>query len=403
MADLSLRERITPATLFPWGYRYSVPLDKWNMTDQACDLAYIGARTIDFEIPGTLGIVQDHAAWLEDTGKERHYPFHQAKNYLAGAELHPQLNVVYATLPELTPELIGRLEADPTAVLLIDTYNGHGMAEQRRLFIELMERNCEVPVIIGRAYGGLSKEDFTLHASTDVGALLLDGLGDGVFLCDEPDEAVGGGRDELVCRTAFGILQATRTRISQTEYISCPSCGRTLFDLQETTARIRARTSHLKGREDRHHGLHRERSRRDGRCRLRLRGHRPRSDHPVQGKGSGEAQRAQRTGRGRADRPDQAARRLGGGGGGVRPPITWSLFHQGHVFLEQFLERRTTGAVMITGPAVPHGCMWGIYSVTATCAASGSAGRSMVSVNMTMVNTMTTAWMSVRYLGSISG
>ena len=246
MADLSAKERITPATLFAWGYRYSVPLDKWNITDQACDFAFIGDRRIDFEIPGTLGIVQHHATWLLDRDKERHYPFITAKQYVAGVEQHGVLNVVYATLPHVLGEegarLLAKLDADATAVLLIDTYNTHGMAEQRRLFVELMDAGCRVPVIIGRAYGSITNEELVLHSGTDVGPLLLDGLGDGIFLADE-----AGGREDLVCRTAFGILQATRTRTSKTEYISCPSCGRTLFDLQETTAKIRARTSHLKG------------------------------------------------------------------------------------------------------------------------------------------------------------
>ena len=88
----------------------------------------------------------------------------------------------------------------------------------------------------------LSEEEFQLQASTDIGALLLDGLGDGTFI-----QAGTCGSDQMKMHTAFGILQATRTRISKTEYISCPSCGRTLFDLQETTAKIRSKTSHLKG------------------------------------------------------------------------------------------------------------------------------------------------------------
>ena len=242
MADLSNRTTITQASLFAWGYRYSVPLDKWNITDQACDYAFIGKHTIDFEIPGTLGIVQEHATWLTNKGKERHYPFFTKQDYLGGAERHPQFNLVYATLPDLDEAFITALKGDPTAVLLIDTHNAHGMAEQRRLLFELITKECPVPVIIGRAYGAISNDALVLHSSTDMGPLLIDGLGDGVFIADEQ-----GGREDLVCRTAFGILQATRTRTSKTEYISCPSCGRTLFDLQETTARIRARTSHLKG------------------------------------------------------------------------------------------------------------------------------------------------------------
>jgi (E)-4-hydroxy-3-methylbut-2-enyl-diphosphate synthase len=82
-----------------------------------------------------------------------------------------------------------------------------------------------------------------LQSATDIGGLLIDGLGDGVFIAAENC----GGGDKAANETAFNILQATRTRISKTEYISCPSCGRTLFDLQETTAKIRNRTNHLKG------------------------------------------------------------------------------------------------------------------------------------------------------------
>jgi (E)-4-hydroxy-3-methylbut-2-enyl-diphosphate synthase len=116
------------------------------------------------------------------------------------------------------------------------------MAEQRRLFVDLINEDCKVPVVIGRAYADLSAEQLQLESATDVGGLLIDGLGDGIFLAAE-----NCGGDKIVNQTAFNILQATRTRISKTEYISCPSCGRTLFDLQETTAKIRSRTYHLKG------------------------------------------------------------------------------------------------------------------------------------------------------------
>ena len=125
---------------------------------------------------------------------------------------------------------------------MIDTYNKNGVAEQRKLFTELMNNNIKTPVIIGRAYGNLSEEQLQLSASADFGALLLDGLGDGIFIAAE-----NCGSDQSVNSLAFGILQASRTRISKTEYISCPSCGRTLFDLQETTAKIRKVTDHLKG------------------------------------------------------------------------------------------------------------------------------------------------------------
>ena len=242
MADFALKEKITPASLFALGYNYSVPLDKWNIADMACDYLFIDKKEIDFEIPGTLGIVQDYEVWTKNSEKKRHYPFLTADQYLNEKKKHAQLNFIYVTLKELEDDFIDRLKNDTTATLLIDTYNAHGVAEQRSIFVKLIQANCNTPVIIGRAYGGLDPEILQLHAATDMGALLLDGLGDGIFIAAE-----NCGSDQIINQTAFGILQATRTRISKTEYISCPSCGRTLFDLQETTAKIRARTNHLKG------------------------------------------------------------------------------------------------------------------------------------------------------------
>jgi (E)-4-hydroxy-3-methylbut-2-enyl-diphosphate synthase len=242
VADFSAKEKITPASLFALGYHYSVPLDKWNIADMACDYIFLGDRTIDFEIPGTLGLIYNYTTWQSQKGKARTYPFIKASDYVKGVEGSDVLNFIYVQLKDISDELIAKLKHDKTAVLLIDTYNDHGLAEQRRLFVELIERECQVPVIIGRAYGNLTSEQLQLYAATDMGGLLIDGLGDGVFIAAE-----NCGSDKLVNETAFNILQATRTRISKTEYISCPSCGRTLFDLQETTARIRSRTSHLKG------------------------------------------------------------------------------------------------------------------------------------------------------------
>ncbi|MDF1672178.1 MAG: (E)-4-hydroxy-3-methylbut-2-enyl-diphosphate synthase [Vicingaceae bacterium] len=238
--DFCLKEKVTPASFFALGYNYSVPLDKWNISDMACDYVFLGNKTIDFEVPGTLGIIYNYKTWLSN--KSNAYPFLSAKEYLAANDLSEVMNMVYVTLSELSEELILKLKSDKTAVIMIDTYNNHGMAEQRKLFTELMNNNCNTPVVIGRAYGDLTQEQLQLHASTDMGALLVDGLGDGVFIAAE-----NCGSDKMINETAFGILQATRTRISKTEYISCPSCGRTLFDLQETTAKIRAVTSHLKG------------------------------------------------------------------------------------------------------------------------------------------------------------
>ena len=241
MADLCLVDRINRETLIDFGYTYFKDDDKWGISDFACDYIFIGKKDIDFKIPGTLGVIQNYSTWIKEK-KERHYPFINIDEYLDELELHPQLNMLYITLSQLNKDVIKRLKKDLNIILLIDTYNDHGMCEQRRLFIELLNSNCTTPVIIGRAYENLSTDMLQLYSATDIGGLFVDGFGDGIFIA-----AANCGTLKNVNQTAFGILQASRTRISKTEYISCPSCGRTLFDLQETTALIRSKTQHLKG------------------------------------------------------------------------------------------------------------------------------------------------------------
>jgi len=242
MADLSLKKDIKPANLFGFGYRYSVTNDKWTLTDSACDYLFVANNLVDFELPGTLGVVQVYKVWSQQKNKKGHYPWLDKTEYLSDCERSENLNFVYACATDLDQELLNKVKNDATVVMVIDTYNPHGMAEQRRLFTTLMENEVKCPVVIGKAFGGISFDQLQLHASTDLGALLIDGFGDGVFIAAE-----NCGSDQQVNTLGFGILQATRTRISKTEYISCPSCGRTLFDLQETTAKIRAVTNHLKG------------------------------------------------------------------------------------------------------------------------------------------------------------
>ncbi len=240
-ANLSNVDIITQKSLNEVGYTYFKDDDKWGISDFACDFIFIGDKNINFEIPGTLGVVQNYSTWIKKE-KERHYPEINVEQYLEGVKLHPQLNILYMTMSKLNKDIIDKLKKDSNIVLLIDTDNAHGMSEQRRLFIELLESNCKTPVIIGRKYENISNEEFQLYSATDIGGLFVDGLGDGIFLTNKGPISL-----EQRNKISFGILQASRTRISKTEYISCPSCGRTLFDLQETTALIRSKTQHLKG------------------------------------------------------------------------------------------------------------------------------------------------------------
>lgn len=230
------------AKLFPFGYRYSVTLDKWNITDLACDYLFLGDRDLDFEMPQSLGLIYNHASWLKNRGNSLSFPLINSKQYIEDIERSDKLNFVLLCFDNLSSELIEKLKFDNTAVLFLDTYHSKGFLEQRRIFVKLMERECHVPVIIRRSYQNLSSDKLLINSAIDMGGLLVDGLGDGIFIAAE-----NCGGYKIANDVAFGILQATRTRISKTEYISCPSCGRTLFNLQETTAKIRVKTAHLKG------------------------------------------------------------------------------------------------------------------------------------------------------------
>jgi len=239
--DLNDLVKITVDTLGELGYTYFKKDDKWGISDLACDYIHIGQKEINFSIPGTLGIIQNFSTWV-NSKKDLHYPFLSIKEYFNEENIHPKLNFLSLTLEDLSGKIINKIKQDLTIVLVIETDNQHGLVEQRRIFVRLMNYRIDIPVIIKRSYANISPSDLQLYSSTDIGGLFIDGLGDGLFL-----NARECGLLNDINRASFGILQATRTRITKTEYISCPSCGRTLFDLQEVTARIRSRTQHLKG------------------------------------------------------------------------------------------------------------------------------------------------------------
>ena len=239
-ADYSNRETITAASLFAVGYAYSIDMDKWNLSDSACDYLFVGKNTVNFEIPGTLGVVMEHATWLQHKNRDRHYPVSSASEYTQPNERSGELNFVEVELEDLTESFISVLKSDSKVVLLLKSSHEYVVQHRRTAIFRLMNHGVTCPVVLSSKYD-LEEEAYTLYSSTDLGALLLDGLGDGVLISSSQSSLAKSNA------ISFGILQATRTRISRTEYISCPSCGRTLFDLQETTAKIRSRTSHLKG------------------------------------------------------------------------------------------------------------------------------------------------------------
>lgn len=242
IADYSMKKEITAASLFGLGYIYSVTQDKWNLTDMAVDYIYCGDIIPDFEIPGTLGFIYNCEIWKKQKQKDRSYPLFCSEEYFNNNERSSKLNFVAIDIASLSKDFIDRISKEKTVALVVDTLNEHAMPELRRMIIELDLHKCNIPVILKRNYSDLSESQFQLFSATDLGGLLIDGLGDGIWIKDKNCTSV-----QACNATSFGILQATRTRISKTEYISCPSCGRTLFDLQNTTQKIRERTNHLKG------------------------------------------------------------------------------------------------------------------------------------------------------------
>lgn len=276
VADLSKIDSITPQHLEAVGYRYDAATDKWSIGDMAADYIFTGHQLLSFELPGTLKVLVYPQAWKEapltPAGEEKYFPLFMDSGYVSADRRSSSLNFVMVdcfndetALNDYT--YFDQIGNDPTVVLCVSSSNRNAMQSVRRMFVELMQRKINNPVVLLTDSYWQTADEHLIHFSTECGALLLDGMGDGICLGMTADSyrhfndaanQLGGRRymqvngtvepaEQFINNTAFSILQATRTRISKTEYISCPSCGRTLFDLQETTAKIRSVTNHLKG------------------------------------------------------------------------------------------------------------------------------------------------------------
>ena len=267
VADLSKIDKITPASLESIGYRYDEKLDKWNISDTAADYVFTGHQLLDFALPGMLKVIVYAGAWAMAADKEKYFPVYNASGFVSAENKHSKNFVMLDCFSDETTinnfSHLDELANDPSVILCFSSSRQHAMPAVRRMFMELLQRKIQNPVILMTDSSWETADEHLIHFATEAGALLLDGFGDGIWLGMkaksyeqlEANKSATSGRnylnntivEQFVNATAFSILQATRTRISKTEYISCPSCGRTLFDLQETTARIREVTNHLKG------------------------------------------------------------------------------------------------------------------------------------------------------------
>ncbi|MEM1136934.1 MAG: (E)-4-hydroxy-3-methylbut-2-enyl-diphosphate synthase [Bacteroidota bacterium] len=256
VADLSHLGEIALKSLKNIGQFYLPELDKWSMNDQGCDYIYTGKNKLSFMLPNGVKEIVDLTTWQNVDDKVNVLPLYNIAEFLAVAEkgnkglVHPDLNFIAIQAEELQTELLVTLQHYNNLVIILETANEHAMPAMRRTLLEGYQLGSRTPIVIRRTFEAVNEDEFQLYASTDAGALFVDGYGDGImlkFAAKNADLNTLWKQVKLSNSTAFGILQATRRRMTKTEYISCPSCGRTLFDLQETTAMIRKRTDHLKG------------------------------------------------------------------------------------------------------------------------------------------------------------
>jgi (E)-4-hydroxy-3-methylbut-2-enyl-diphosphate synthase len=254
VADFHQKNEITTNDLKGIGYSYNADTDKWNIGDMAADYVFCANNKIDFTLPGTLRLIYNYDTWKETSDRSKCFPLFNPQQFMDDTIEKSSL-INFVVLDCYSQQHAGfdkenffeKVKNDQTVILCLSTKNRNAVQSIRRMFGEFSDRKIKNPTIILCNSKKDSMDESLVHWSIETGALLIDGFGNGILLSDHYDDPNKTPDYKLKNSIAFGILQATRTRISKTEFISCPSCGRTLFDLQETTAKVRAVTNHLKG------------------------------------------------------------------------------------------------------------------------------------------------------------
>ena len=219
-------------------YRYSESQDKWNIADTAPDYIYAGSNPVNIKLPGTLKIIYNYNVWKDVENKENSVPIICQDEYVS-VDLASEKFILVRNIKDSL--FINKIINDDKCILVTSFNDSDYMTGIKETCKEINELEIKSPIVFAKTYKNISEEVFISHSSVDIGGLFIDGFGNGIWL-DSPTID-----KKTIARVSFGILQAARKRISKTEYISCPSCGRTLFDLLETTAKVRERTNHLKG------------------------------------------------------------------------------------------------------------------------------------------------------------
>ena len=240
VTDLSQLNKITSESLGKLGITYDNKSKKWERLDISPDYLYVGDKNIKIDHL-KYNFILDYDYWLSQKKNDSYYPLlniNEFKNLDSG-RLSEKLNFLLIDTSDIKD--ISTIAIPKNFVLILRSQNDHFMPDLRSFFMSL---NINNPVILSQSYELDYSDKLIIHSSTDIGGLFIQGYGDGIFLTNKSQ-----GLEEIkkINNLSFRILQAARVRVTSTDFISCPSCGRTLFDLQETTAMIRERTDHLKG------------------------------------------------------------------------------------------------------------------------------------------------------------
>ncbi len=222
------------------GITYNTKSKIWEKSDTSPDYIYIGDSLNTEDI--NYQFIVDYSSWLKDRNKKNYYPLLTFNEFI---DLDKNLfseNINFLMIQTTDLEKFKNTRIPENFVLILNSNNEHFMPDMRSFFLKNF--NIKNPVILSKNYDLSYSDDLIIHSSTDIGGLFIQGYGDGIFIRNHSSEIK---EIKKINNLSFKILQAARVRVTSTDFISCPSCGRTLFDLQETTAMIRERTDHLKG------------------------------------------------------------------------------------------------------------------------------------------------------------
>ncbi len=236
IADLS-NQGTSTSNIEAAGYHYDLISKIWQAGDTGADILYFGSKRHNISLSQDAITLYDSETWRTLPKNDQQFPLFYLNSFLNADTRHPVTNFVQIN----SNTEINSLPDDSSIVWLLFSKNAHQLADQRRFILELINKGLRQPVILLNDYGNQTREELLLSAAANAGGLLNDGLVDGIWL--KSNTLMLDDLNEI----AFGVLQASRSRMTKTEYIACPSCGRTLFDLEEVTANIRDRTGHLKG------------------------------------------------------------------------------------------------------------------------------------------------------------